>query len=110
MSAHTMGNGVSSSNGMPRIKKVNGCLERSEDRPLMVIQPEQILEDIEYWQNHALICKFLGLHLSLPVLDSWARRVWNPEGDMEIILAANNYFLVIFSCMLDMNRGFEGGS
>ncbi len=40
MSAHSMGNGVSSSNGMPRIKKVNGCLERSEDRHVLVIQPE----------------------------------------------------------------------
>ena len=43
------------------------------------------------------------------MLDSWAHRVWNPEGDMEIILAANNYFLVIFSCMEDRNREFEGG-
>jgi hypothetical protein len=28
---------------------------------------------------------------------------------MEIILVANNYFLVIFSCMVDRNRAFEGG-
>ena len=75
----------------------------------MVIQPEQILEDIEYWRNHALICKFLGLRLSLSVLDSWARRVWNPEGDMEILLVANNYFMVIFSSMADRNKAFEGG-
>lgn len=103
------GEGVSSSKGMFRIKKVNGCLERSEDRPVLVIQPEQVLEDVEYWCNHALICKFLGLRLSLPVLESWARKVWNPEGDMEILLAANNYFLVIFSSMSDRNRAFEGG-
>jgi hypothetical protein len=101
--------GVSSSKVMPRIKKVNGCLERTVDRPVLIIQPEQVSEDVEYWQNHALICKFLGLRLSLPVLNSWAHRVWNPEGDMEIILAANNYFLVIFSCMADRNRAFEGG-
>ena len=40
MSKPTMGDGVSSSNGMPRIKKVNRCLERSEDRPILVIEPE----------------------------------------------------------------------
>ena len=49
ISKPTMGDGVSSSNGMPRIKKVNVCLERSEDWHVLVIQPEQILEDIEYW-------------------------------------------------------------
>ena len=75
----------------------------------MVIQPEQVLEDVKYWRNHALICKFMGLHLSLPMLDSWARRVWNLEGDMEILLAANNYFMVIFSSMMDRNKAFEGG-
>ena len=109
ISKSAFGDGGSSSKGVPRIKKVNGCLERYEDRPVLVIQPEQISEDVEYWKNHALICKFLGLRLSLPVLDSWVRRVWNPEGNMEIVLAANNYFLVIFSCMSDRNRAFEGG-
>ncbi|XP_057862719.1 uncharacterized protein LOC131071037 [Cryptomeria japonica] len=101
--------GIPSSIGVFRLKKVNGCLERSEDRPILIIQPEQVSEDVDYWCNHALICKFLGLHLSLPVLESWARRVWNPEGDMEIILAANNYFLVIFLNLMDRNRAFEGG-
>lgn len=43
------------------------------------------------------------------MLESWARRVWNLKGDMEIILVANNYFLVIFSSMSDKNRAFEGG-
>ena len=49
MSKPTMGDGVSSSNGMPRIKKVNGCLERSENRPILVIQSKNILEDVEHW-------------------------------------------------------------
>lgn len=104
------GEGDSSPNGMIQLKKVNGCLQRSEDQPVLIIQLEQFLEDVEYWSNHALICKFLGLCLSLPVLESWAHRVWNPEGDMEILLAANNYFMVIFSSMTDRNKVFEGGS
>ena len=45
----TMGDGGSSSNGISQIKKVNGCLERSEDQPILIIQPEKILEDVEYW-------------------------------------------------------------
>ena len=104
-----LGDGVSSLKGVSQIKNVNGCLERSEDQPILVIQHKKISEDIEYWHNHALICKFLGLCLFLPMLDSWARRVWNPKGDMEIILAVNNYFMVIFSFMSDRNRAFEGG-
>jgi hypothetical protein len=103
------GEGESSSNGKIRLQKINGCLQKAEVRPILLIQPEQVSEDVEYWRNHALICKFLGLRLSLPVLDSWARRVWNPEGDMEILLAANNYFMVIFSSMADRNKAFEGG-
>lgn len=34
---------------------------------------------------------------------------WNSEGDFEILLAANNFFLVDFSCILDKNREFKGG-
>ena len=104
-----LGVGESSSDGKLRLQKTNGCLRKGEVRPVLVIPPEQVSEDVEYWSNHALICKFLGLRLSLPVLDSWARRVWNPEGDMEILLAANKYFMVIFSCMSDRNKAFEGG-
>jgi hypothetical protein len=103
------GDGKSSPNRGFRLKKVNGCLQRAEDRPILVIQPEQVSEDVEYWCNHALICKFLGLRLSLPILESWAHRMWNPEGDMEILLAANNYFMVIFSSLSDRNKAFEGG-
>ena len=76
---------------------------------MLVIQLEQIFEDVEYWGKHALICKFLGLRLSLPVLESWTYWIWNPEGDMEILLAANNYFMVIFSNMIDRNKVFKGG-
>ena len=52
---------VSLSKGSVRIKKTNGYLERSDDRPVLVIQPEQISEDVEYWGNHALIYNFLCL-------------------------------------------------
>ena len=66
----SLGDGKSSPNGGFRLKKVNGFLQRAEDRPILVIQPEQVLEDVEYWSNHTLICNFLGLRLSLPVLES----------------------------------------
>ncbi len=101
--------GVYSPKGMLQLKKVNERLQRAKDQPVLVIQPEQVLEDVEYWSNHALICKFLGLQLSFPVLDSWARRVWNLKGDMEILIPANNYFMVIFSSMTDRNKAFKGG-
>ena len=52
---------ASSSKGSFRIKKINGCLEQSDDRPMLIIQPEQISEDVEYWGKNVLICKFLGL-------------------------------------------------
>ena len=102
--------GKSSPNGGFWLKKVNGCLQRAEDWTILVIQRKQVLEDVEYQSNHALICKFLGLFLSLPILESWVHRMWNLEGDMEILLATNNYFMVIFSSMSDRNKAFEGSS
>ena len=100
---------ASSSKGSIRIKKRNRCLERSDDQPVLVIQPEQISKDVEYWGKHAFIYNFLGLRISLPMLESWAHQLWNLKGDMEILLAANNYFMVIFSNMTDRNKVFEGG-
>ena len=29
------------------IKKINGCLEQSDDQPVLIIQLEQISEDVE---------------------------------------------------------------
>ena len=100
---------ASSSKGYFYIKKIKGCLERFDDWPVLIIQPEQISKDVEYWGKHALICKFLGLRLSLPMLEAWAHQIWNLEGDMEILLVANNYFMVSFSSMSDRNKVFEGG-
>ena len=44
----SLGDGNSSPNGVFQLKKVNGCLQRAEDRPILVIQPEQVSEDVEY--------------------------------------------------------------
>lgn len=89
--------GTSSLKDLPKIKKVNGCLERIQDHPMLVIQVGSVVSDINYLRNHALIHKFMGLLLSFPVLESWAQGIWNPKGDMEIMITAKNYFLVVFS-------------
>lgn len=96
-------------NGALKLHKVNGCLERTQERPVLVVQSESIAEDIEYYCNHVLICKFLGMRVSLAFLDNWIRKTWNPEGDFDILMAANNFFMVDFSCASDRNRAFEGG-
>ena len=44
-----------------KLKKVNGCFPRSHDHPILVIPPTDVMEDIDYWTKHALICKFLGI-------------------------------------------------
>lgn len=45
----------------------------------------------------------------LPFLDSWIRKTWNPEGDFDILLVANNFLMVNFSCIVDRNQAFKGG-
>ncbi|XP_059076672.1 uncharacterized protein LOC131875950 [Cryptomeria japonica] len=95
--------------GGPRVTKINGCLERCKERLKLVIPMELLADDIEYYSKHSFYCKFMGLRISLQFLESWAQRTWQPEGEMEIRLLANNYFMVSFDCMADRNRIFEGG-
>lgn len=51
----------------------------------------------------------MGIRVLLPFLESWARQTWNLEGEMEVMLAANNYFTVALNCLADQNKAFEGG-
>lgn len=60
-------------NGGLRIPKINGCMERSHDRLLLVIQLDSVEEDVKYSMNHVLIYKFMGIRVYLPFLESWAR-------------------------------------
>jgi len=43
-----------------------------------------------------LICKFMGIKVSLPFLESWAYQTRQLDGYMEVILVANGYFLCFF--------------
>ena len=91
------------------MKKVNRCLPRAQDHLVLVISPNFVAKDVSYWSKHALICKILGIHIPLSTLEAWIQHTWQIEGDMEIMLAENSYFMVIFSNMADRNRVFEGG-
>ena len=70
---------------------------------------ELIAEDVEYYSRHSLYYKFLGLRVSFQFLENWTQRIWEPEGEMEITLLANNFFMVTFTCLANLNRFFEGG-
>lgn len=59
-----------------KMKKVNGFFPCSHDRPILVIPPMTVMEDIEYWTKHALICKFLGIWISLSALEAWIHCSW----------------------------------
>ena len=74
----------------------------------MVIPPD-LVEYASYWSRHALIYKFLGFRIPFSTLEAWIQRSWHIEGDMDIILVANSYFMVIFLNIADRNRVFEGG-
>lgn len=95
--------------GGSHISKINGCLESYKERPKLVIPIEMIAEDIEYYSKHSLYCKFLGMRVSLQFLETWAWRTWEPEGEMEVTLLANNFFMVTFIYLANRNRVFEGG-
>ena len=56
----------------PNMKKVNGCLPRTQDCAVLVIPPDLVEEDVSYWSRHALICKFLGIHIPFSTLEAWS--------------------------------------
>lgn len=70
---------------------------------------EMLADDIEYYSRHSFYCKFMGLRVLLQFLESWAQRTWMSEGEMEIRLLANNFFMVSFDCLVDQNKVFDGG-
>ena len=57
---------------------------------MLLIPPEAVMEDVDYLATHALICKFLGIWISLAALEAWIRRSWQVEGNMDIMLAGNS--------------------
>ena len=59
-----------------KLNKVNGCFPCSQDRPVLVIPPEAVMEDVDYLATHALICKFLGIQISLSALEAWIFHSW----------------------------------
>jgi len=59
-----------------KFNKVNGCFPRSQDRLVLVIPLEAVMEDVDYLATHALICKFLGIRISLAALEAWIHRSW----------------------------------
>ena len=58
----------------PYMKKVNRCLRRNHDRLVLVVPPALVEEDVSYWSRHALIYKFLGIHIPLSTLEAWIWR------------------------------------
>ncbi|XP_057851710.2 uncharacterized protein LOC131061871 [Cryptomeria japonica] len=77
----------SGTTGGSHIMKINGCLERYSERSKLVIPLELIVEDVEKLGAEDLA----------------------PEGEMEIMMLENNYFMLTFNCMEVCNRVFEGG-
>lgn len=84
-----------------KLQKVNGCLSWSQDCLVLVISLESMMKDISYWSQHVLIYNFLRIHISLLALESWIFHTWQVEGDFKILVVANGYFMVDFSCILD---------
>jgi hypothetical protein len=66
-------------------------------------------EDIQYMQDHALICKFMGLWPSEKSLMWWIKTRWNPKGEITLKLGSKGLFTAIFNLEEDRERVFQGG-
>jgi hypothetical protein len=58
-------------------------------------------QNIQYMQDHALICKFMGLWPSEKVLLWWIKTRWKPKGDVSLKLGSKGFFTTIFNQVED---------
>jgi hypothetical protein len=90
----------------PEERRSNTCILQMDEIPHFEIKSTQINQTIQYMQDHALICKFMGLWPSEKALVWWIKTHWKPKGDLELKLGSKGLFIVIFNQTEDRKRIF----
>jgi hypothetical protein len=70
------------------------------------IQLPVMVQHIQYMQDHALICKFMGLCSSKKALLWWIKTRWNPKGNVDLKLGSKGFFTTIFN-LTKIEKGYS---
>jgi hypothetical protein len=101
---------LKSSKSLPTQNKLNTnaekkipttCIPQSEEIPQYEIISPLLGQDIQYMQDHTLICKFMGLWPSEKALLWWIKTRWKPKGDVSLKLGSKGFFTTIFNLVED---------
>jgi len=90
-------------------RKPGQCIPRTDTCPEIALPAELIEKKSQYYRDHALIGKFLGLWPSEKALLAWIHAVWKPKGHYDLQLGAKGFFTIVFFNLEDRTRIFEGG-
>jgi len=90
-------------------RKPGQCIPKTGKCPELPIPAEIIAKKTQYYKDHALIGKFLGIWPTERALIAWIHAVWKPKGHYDLQLGAKGFFTVIFFNLEDRTRIFEGG-
>lgn len=77
-------------------RKPGQCILKTGICPELPIPAEIISKKAQYYKDHALIGKFLGLWPSERALIAWIHVVWKPKGHYDLQLGAKGFFTIIF--------------
>lgn len=83
---------------------------RKADNLRFVITDPEIQAYREHMEEHAVICKFMGMWPTERALCQWIRKHWKPRGDVKLHLGAKGFFTVVFTNLEDKDMIFDGGS
>lgn len=91
------------------IKEGAKCKPKMAQIPRYEVTSTWVIQHIQYMQDHAIICKFIGLWPLEKSLIGWLKNPWKPKGQCELKLGAKCFFTVIFHNPKDKHRIFQGG-
>jgi len=85
------------------------CIPKATERIKVELPSHRINGEIQFLKDHALIGKFLGFWPTEKALHGWIDSKWKPKGQISLMIGPKGFFTVIFYCLEDKTRVFEGG-
>jgi len=85
------------------------CIPKTIEIPRYEIQLPTLAQNIQDMQDHAPICKSMGLWPLERALLWWIKMCWKPKGDVELKLVTKGFFTTIFNKIEDRQRILHNG-
>jgi len=87
----------------------NGCMSKTKENMGYEITSPKIKNYIQFMKDHMVIRKLMGIRPSEKALVEWVNIIWKINGFIDLKLGSKGFFIVMFSCIEDINRVLEEG-